>query len=78
MALWSTFELHKDGQTDWLVRLYEKTVNGMRDIGLPSEINDGVLSVRIPTLAEQARVMRRRDIRPPGHNAPSGVLSFTD
>lgn len=76
--VWSSSNTHKDGQTDWLVRLYEKTVNGIRVNSLPSEVTTGVLSVRIPTLAEQARVMRYREQLPPGNNAPTGVVGFID
>lgn len=74
---WSSYDMQQDGQTGWLVRLYEKTVNGMRSLGgLPSEEEGGVLSVTAPTLAEQARVMRHRDQLPPGHNRPTGVVTF--
>lgn len=78
MATWSTFDMKKDGQTGWLVRLYEKSVNGVREFGLPSEHSRGTIAVRLPTLAEQARAMRYRDPLPPGNNVPSGVIDFTD
>ena len=73
----STGEMDKGGQAAWLVRLYEKTVAGIRRHGLPSR-SAGVLSVRVPTLMEQARAMRRLDILPPGLNTPSGVIRFED
>ena len=78
MATWSTSDMKKDGQTGWLVRLYEKSVNGVREFGLPSEHSRGTLAVRLPTLAEQARTMRYRDPLPPGNNVPSGVIDFLD
>lgn len=78
MAPWSTSNMKKDGQTDWLVRLYEKSVTGVREFGLPSEHSQGAIAVRLPTLAEQARVMRYRDPLPPGNNVPSGVIGFLD
>lgn len=78
MATWSTSDMKKDGQTGWLVRLYEKSVNGVRELGLPSEHSRGTIAVRLPTLAEQARTMRYRDPLPPGNNVPSGVIDFLD
>ncbi|MGF0009327.1 MULTISPECIES: hypothetical protein [Desulfovibrio] len=78
MATWSTSDMKKDGQTGWLVRLYEKSVNGVREFGLPSEHSRGTIAVRLPTLAEQARTMRYRDPLPPGNNVPSGVIDFLD
>ena len=78
MATWSAFDMKKDGQTGWLVRLYEKSVNGVREFGLPSEHSRGTIAVRLPTLAEQARTMRYRDPLPPGNNVPSGVIDVTD
>jgi len=70
--------MKKDGQTDWLVRLYEKSINGIRSHGLPSETNKGVISVQMPTLQRQAEVMRYRDLLPPGNNIPTGVIKFLD
>ena len=78
MATWSTSDMKKDGQTGWLVRLYEKSINGVREFGLPSEHSRGTIVVRLPTLAEQARTMRYRDPLPPGNNVPSGVIDFLD
>ena len=78
MGTWSTSDMKKDGQTGWLVRLYEKSVNGVREFGLPSEHSRGTIAVRLPTLAEQARTMRYRDPLPPGNNVPSGVIDFLD
>ena len=78
MATWSTSDMKKDGQTGWLVRLYEKSVNGVREFGLPSEHSRGTIAVRLPTLAEQARTVRYRDPLPPGNNVPSGVIDFLD
>lgn len=77
MDEWSAFDLEVDGQTSWLVRLYEKTVNGIRRKGMPRQTGT-VLSVRIPSLGEQARVMRYRNQLPPGHNPPSGVFEWMD
>lgn len=74
MAEWNTHDIKQDAQTDWLVRLYEKTINGIRSYGgLPSETEE-VLVVDIPTLNEQATVMRYRVNMPPGHNIPTGIL----
>lgn len=71
---WSTRNLKQDGQTDWLVRLYEKTISGIRaNGGLPTEI-ESILQFYIPTASEQAKVMRFREILPPGHNIPSGII----
>ena len=65
----------QDGQTDWLVRLYEKTVNGMRELGgLPRESEGYVLNVHLPPMHDMAQVMRYRQQMPPGHNIPSGVI----
>ena len=76
--VWSSYDISQDSQTDWLVRMYEKTVNGMRDMGgLPSEKNDSrVLTVEMPTLDAMAETMRYRDQMPPRHNIPSGVIPF--
>lgn len=75
---WDAYDdMTQDGQTSWLVHLYEATVVGIRENGLPYERieqNPLVLNVRIPTLYDQAIVMRKRTMRPPGHNIPSGVL----
>ena len=78
MTTWSTSDMKKDGQTDWLVRLYEKSINGVREFGLPSERTKGAIAVHLPTMAEQASTMRYRDPLPPGKNIPSGVIDFTD
>lgn len=37
---WSTYDMHKDGQTDWLVHMYETVINGIRANQLPSEVDD--------------------------------------
>lgn len=75
MATWSTENVLVDGQTDWLVRIYEKTINGIRELGgLPSEANGGELSVHTPTMRSMAEVMRYRQQMPPGHNIPSGII----
>lgn len=73
----STNEMEKGGQAAWLVRLYEKTAGGIRRHGLPAR-SEGVLSVQVPTLMRQARIMRKLDILPPGQNTPSGVIDFDD
>lgn len=73
---WSTSDIRRDAQTEWLVRTYETTVNGIRKIGKLPDGSSSVLSVKIPTLGEQARVMRDRDMLPPGHNTPTGVLDW--
>ena len=68
---WSTYDMHKDGQTDWLVHLYETVINGIRANQLPSEVDDEyTLSAIVPNLAEQAQIMRFREPRPPGNNIP--------
>lgn len=72
---WSTFELKKDGQSLWLVKTVNKAMNGMRAHGLPSEVTDGFLKVSVPTLAEQARVSRRRPAEPLGVSRPTGVIA---
>ena len=74
MAEWNTYDVNVDGQTDWLVHLYETTINGIRKNGLPSEASNYVLSVEIPPLSEQAETMRYRTSLPPGHNVPTGIL----
>ena len=74
--MWLTTDMHKDGQTDWLVRLYEKTINGIRDVGLPAEVNNQILAVQIPLVADQADVMRYREPLPPGNNLPTGQIEF--
>ena len=72
---WSSYDIHQDGQTDWLVRLYEKTINGVRELGgLPSE-DEGTFTVALPTIGSMAEVMRFRQQLPPGHNVPSGVIA---
>ena len=74
---WSSYDIHQDGQTDWLVRLYEKTINGIRDLnGLPSEEEGSVLTVTIPTMGYMANILRFRQQLPPGHNVPSGVIDW--
>ena len=75
MVVWSSHTLVQDGQTEWLVHLYEKTINGIRDLdGLPSEEEGGILTVNIPLMSKMAEVMRHRQQLPPGHNIPSGVV----
>lgn len=78
MAAWSTYDVARDAQTSWLVRLYEKTVNGVREIGKIPTGENNVMRVIVPTLSEQAEVMRFRDQLPPGHNTPTGVLDWLD
>lgn len=76
---WSTTDMKRDGQAEWLVRLYEKTVNAVRTFGrIPSEGTDGVMNVKIPTLADQARAFRYRPQLPPGKNVPTGQVEFLD
>lgn len=78
MAAWSTTEMRRDGQTDWLVRLYEKTVNAVRELGgIPSD-SYSVMNIQTPNLDEQAAIMRYSDQLPPGHNAPTGVLDWLE
>ncbi len=78
MAAWSTTEIQRDGQTDWLVRLYEKTVHAVRELGgVPSD-SYSVMRIQTPNLDEQAAVMRYRDQLPPGHNPPTGVLDWLE
>lgn len=78
MAAWSTSDLQRDGQTDWLVRLYEKTVNAVRELGgVPSD-SYSVMSIQTPNLDAQAAAMRYQDQYPPGNNAPTGVLDWLE
>jgi len=72
---WSTSELKKDGQSLWLVKTVNKAMNGLRSHGLPSEATEGFLKVSVPTLAEQARVVRKRPAEPLGVSKPTGVVS---
>lgn len=65
------------GEAAWLAHLHEKTVAGVRRHGLPSRA-DGELAVRVPSLLEQARAMRKLDTLPPGRNTPGGVIAFED
>lgn len=77
MRAWSTSDMSRAGQTNWLARLYEKTVSGIRANGLPRE-SSGELNIKVPRLDEQARAMTHRDILPPDHNPPSGVLDWLE
>lgn len=73
--MWSTKNMKQDGQTDWLIHLYEKVINMMRyDGGLPAETEEYISAIEVPTLLQQARVMRYKEILPPGHNVPTGVI----
>lgn len=77
MSYWSTSDIQQDGQADWLIRLYEKAINGIREVGgLPS--GGATLEIEVPTLADQARIMRYRDQLPPGYNPPTGVMDWVD
>lgn len=71
---WSTSELKKDGQSLWLVKAVNKAMHGLRTHGLPSEATEGFLKVSVPTLAEQARVVRKRPAEPLGVLQPTGVI----
>lgn len=73
----STSDMESRGQAIWLVRVHEKIALGIRRYGLPSR-GEGELTVRVPTLLEQARAMRRLDTLPPGSNTPGGVIEFED
>ncbi len=74
---WSSQNLAQDGQTDWLVHLYEKSIQAVRNLGgLPQ--NGQAISVKLPELIEQARVQRARAQMPPGHNTPTGVLEWEE
>lgn len=78
MSVWSTSEIKRDGQTDWLVRLYEKTVHAVRELGGAPSDSWSAMSIQIPNLDAQAAVMRCRDQLPPGHNPPTGVLDWLE
>ena len=78
LLAWSTSNIKQDGQTEFLVRIYETAISGIRDInGLPSGAIS-VLTIETPTLDRQASVMRYRNQLPPGHNPPSGVMDWLD
>lgn len=47
----------KYGEPGWWLSVYQVTVNGIRDIGLPSKTK-GYLAVKVPSLLEQARLFR--------------------
>lgn len=75
---WSPAEFSRDGQTDWLTRLFEYSVNAIRARGnLPYKENSAI-KIEIPGLDEQAAIMRYRDQLPPGHNPPTGVLDWLE
>lgn len=73
----STADMEPGAEAAWLLRLHEKTVAGIRRHGLPA-LADGELAVRVPSLMEQARAMRKLDTLPPGKNTPGGVIAFDD
>lgn len=75
---WSTSDMRPGEQSLWLARLYEKTVTGIRTLGLPKAVEEKALRVRIPTLADQARAMRMARDFPPGENKPSGIIQFLE
>lgn len=78
MPIWSTDNLLRDDQTGWLTRLYEKTVNGIRELGgAPSETSR-IMKIEVPSLDAQAEIMRFRDQLPPGHNPPTGALDWLE
>lgn len=75
---WSPAEFFRDGQTDWLTRLYEYSVNNIRARGCLPYGEISAIKIETPRLDEQAAVMRYRDQLPPGHNPPSGVLDWLE
>lgn len=54
----SVNDLRKHGEPSWWLSVYDTTVKGIRDVGLPSAKNN-VLAIEVPTLAEQARKIRQ-------------------
>ena len=76
--VWSTFNMKRDGQAEWIIRTCEKVIAGMREFGLPSESSDGYLSVTVPTLYEQANQLNKPKNVVPGTLKPSGVIDFLD
>lgn len=78
MAAWSTSEVSQDDQSGWLVHLYEKTVNGIRELGAVPSGTSRVMKVATPSLQVLARTMRFRDQLPPGHNPPTGDLDWLE
>lgn len=63
---WKTSDMERCGQPLWLTHLYETAVKGIRKNGLPSETSGYVLTLKIPTLMDQAAQMRRAPQKPPG------------
>lgn len=78
MAAWSTNEVKRDDQTGWITHLYEKTVNGIRELGGVPSGTSRIMKVTVPSLQAQAETMRFRDQLPPGHNPPTGALDWLE
>lgn len=76
---WSAYDMKRDGQAEWLVRLGEKAIAGMRAYGgLPSVSGDGYMVLDVPTLVDQAHAMNVKYDAVPGSLIPSGVVKFID
>ncbi len=78
MPAWSTSEVNRDDQSGWLTHLYEKTVNGIRELGGVPSGTSMIMKVAVPSLHVQAEIMRFRDQLPPGHNPPTGALDWLE
>lgn len=55
----NTFYTPKNGEASWWLGVYQLTVAGIRQNGLPSK-NDGLLAIEVPDLMTQATQMRRK------------------
>ena len=76
---WTTYDMRRNGQAEWLVKTGEKIIAALRQSGgLPSIVTTGYLTVDVPTLAKQADVMNEREDKAPGTVIASGVLKFLD
>lgn len=75
---WSTADCARDGQTDWLTRLYEHCVNAIRSSGSLPYGEDSAIKIAVPSLDGQAAIIRYRELLPPGHNPPTGVLDWLE
>ena len=62
MSVWSSFTMKRNGHAEWLERMGEKIISAARASGgLPSMGVDGYMTVRVPTLKEQARTLNTTD-----------------
>lgn len=78
MATWSTNDILQNDQTGWLVHLYEKTINGIRELGSVPSGTSRIMKIEVPPIDAQAEIMRFYDQLPPGHNPPTGELDWLE